>query len=324
MTTLTVPRGAQAVRPWRRRLSRHRGLRALPFMAPWLIGFAVFFAYPLVSTVYFSFTHYDQINPPTFVGLRNWTYVFTQYPQFLTALKNSVWLVLVMVTSRVLFGLGIGLLITKVKTGAGFFRTFFYLPYLAPPVAATIAFAFLLNPGTGPVNQLLSRVGIQAPGWFNDPTWSKPALTMLALWGIGDLMVIFMASLLDVSKEQYEAASLDGAGAIQQFRHITLPTISPIITFAVITGVIQTMQYYTQAVIAGKVASGVVDAPGTAFDAGYPDGSTLTLPQLVYTLGFQHFNTGAACVVSIVLFAIAMAFTVLLLRRGSGFLSAED
>ena len=120
---------------------------------------------------------------------------------------------------------------------------------------------------------------------------------MLALWGIGDLMVIFMASLLDVPREQYEAASLDGAGAIQQFRHITLPTISPIITFAVITGVIQTMQYYTQAVIAGKVASGVVDAPGTSFDAGYPDGSTLTLPQLVYTLGFQHFNTGAACVV---------------------------
>ena len=250
--------------------------------------------------------------------------MFTQYPQFLTALRNSVWLVLVMVTSRVVFGLGIGLLITKVKTGAGFFRTFFYLPYLAPPVAATIAFAFLLNPGTGPVNQLLGSVGIQPPGWFNDPTWSKPALTMLALWGIGDLMVIFMASLLDVPREQYEAASLDGAGAIQQFRHITLPTISPIITFAVITGVIQTMQYYTQAVIAGKVASGVVDAPGTSFDAGYPDGSTLTLPQLVYTLGFQHFNTGAACVVSIVLFAIAMAFTVLLLRRGSGFLSAED
>jgi multiple sugar transport system permease protein len=324
MTTVTAARARDAGRPWHRWVLRHRGLRALPFMAPWLIGFAVFFAYPLVSTVYFSFTHYDQINPPTFVGLRNWTYVFTQYPQFLTALGNSVWLVLVMVTSRVVFGLGIGLLITKVKTGAGFFRTFFYLPYLAPPVAATIAFAFLLNPGTGPVNQLLSSVGIQPPGWFNDATWSKPALTMLALWGIGDLMVIFMASLLDVSKEQYEAASLDGAGAIQQFRHITLPTISPIITFAVITGVIQTMQYYTQAVIAGKVASGVVDAPGTAFDAGYPDGSTLTLPQLVYTLGFQHFNTGAACVVSIVLFAVAMAFTVLLLRRGSGFLTAED
>ena len=324
MTTLTAARGRDAGRPWRRRVLRHPGLRALPFMAPWLIGFAMFFAYPLVSTVYFSFTHYDQINPPTFVGMRNWIYVFTQYPQFLTALRNSVWLVLVMVTSRVVFGLGIGLLITKVKTGAGFFRTFFYLPYLAPPVAATIAFAFLLNPGTGPVNQLLGSVGIQRPDWFNDPTWSKPALTMLALWGIGDLMVIFMASLLDVPREQYEAASLDGAGAIQQFRHITLPTISPIITFAVITGVIQTMQYYTQAVIAGKVASGVVDAPGTAFDAGYPDGSTLTLPQLVYTLGFQHFNTGAACVVSIVLFAIAMAFTVLLLRRGSGFLSAED
>src|SRR3954462_123630 len=115
MTTLTVPRGARAVRPWRRWMLRHRGLRALPFMAPWLIGFAVFFAYPLVSTVYFSFTHYDQINPPTFVGLRNWTYVFTQYPQFLTALRNSVWLVVVMGISRGLFWPGSGLLIPKGK-----------------------------------------------------------------------------------------------------------------------------------------------------------------------------------------------------------------
>ncbi len=299
-------------------------LRALPFLAPWLIGFAVFFAYPLLATVYFSFTHYDQINPPTFVGLRNWVYVFTQFPSFFVALRNSLWLVIVMVSLRVVFGLGIGLLVTKLRTGATVFRTLFYLPYLAPPVAATIAFAFLLNPGTGPVNHLLSEAGIPAPGWFNDPAWSKPALTLLALWGIGDLMVIFMAALLDVPREQYEAASLDGAGAIQRFRFITLPWIRPLITFAVVSGVIQTMQFYTQAIIAGKVASGVVDAPGTTFEPGYPGASTLTLPQLVYSLGFQHFNTGAACVVSLVLFAIAMAFTSLLLRRGAGFLAAED
>lgn len=237
---------------------RRAALRTLAFMSPWLIGFAVFFAYPLLSTVYFSFMHYDGFKPPTWAGTKNWRYVFENYPLFWPALRNTLWLVLVMVTLRVLFGLGVGLLITKIKTATGVFRTLFYLPYLAPPVAATMAFAFLLNPGTGPVNSILEKVGIPAPGWFNDPSWSKPALTLLALWGIGDLMVIFMAALLDVPTEQYEAAELDGASAWQRFRYVTLPNISPIVMFAVVTGVIQTMQYYTQPLIAGKVASGVI------------------------------------------------------------------
>jgi len=137
--------------------------------------------------------HYDGFNAPTWTGGKNWTYVFTGYPLFWPALRNTLWLVVVMVTLRVVFGLGIGLLITKIKTGAGLFRTVFYLPYLAPPVAATMAFVFLLNPGTGPVNHILGNVGIPTPGWFTDPQWSKPALTVLSLWGIGDLMVIFMA-----------------------------------------------------------------------------------------------------------------------------------
>lgn len=235
---------------------RRAALRTIAFLSPWLIGFAVFFAYPLLSTVYFSFMHYDGFRPPTWSGTKNWTYVFEHYPFFWPALRNTLWLVLVMVTLRVLFGLGVGLLITRIKTGTGVFRTLFYLPYLAPPVAATMAFAFLLNPGTGPVDSILEKVGLPAPGWFNDPTWSKPALTLLALWGIGDLMVIFMAALLDVPREQYEAAELDGASVWQRFRYVTLPNISPIVMFAVVTGVIQAMQYYTQPLVAGKVASG--------------------------------------------------------------------
>jgi multiple sugar transport system permease protein len=303
---------------------RRSALRTLAFMSPWLIGFAVFFAYPLISTVYFSFMHYDGFKPPTWSGTKNWVYVFQNYPLFWPALRNTLWLVLVMVSLRVVFGLGVGLLITKIRTATGVFRTLFYLPYLAPPVAATMAFAFLLNPGTGPVNSILEKVGIPAPGWFNDPTWSKPALTLLALWGIGDLMVIFMAALLDVPQEQYEAAELDGASAWQRFRYVTLPNISPIVMFAVVTGVIQTMQYYTQPLVAGKVASGVIGGSGQQFEPGYPDKSTLTLPQLVYNLGFQRFDTGSACVIALVLFALAMVFTALLMRRRSGFLSAED
>ncbi|WP_431946044.1 carbohydrate ABC transporter permease [Actinacidiphila sp. bgisy167] len=312
------------VHPMLRARRRREALRTLAFMSPWVIGFGVFFAYPLVSTVYFSFMKYDGFTAPTWNGVRNWSYVFGDYPYLWPALRNTLWLVVVMVSLRVVFGLGIGLLITKVKTGAGLFRTAFYLPYLAPPVAATMAFAFLLNPGTGPVDHLLDTAGLPTPGWFNDPSWSKPALTLLALWGIGDLMVIFMAALLDVPKEQYEAAELDGAGPWARFRYVTLPNISPIVMFAVVTGVIQTMQYYTQPLVAGKVASGVIGGSGQQFEPGYPDKSTLTLPQLVYNLGFQRFDTGAACVVALVLFALAMAFTALLMRRRSGFLTAED
>lgn len=303
---------------------RRRDLHALPFLLPWLIGVAVFFAYPLAATIYFSFTHYDQINAPTFVGWKNWVFVFRDDPLFYTALKNTLWLVVVMVPLRAAFGLITGGLILRAKRVSGVLRTVYYLPYLAPPVASTLAFVFLLNPATGPVNQLLHRLGIPAPNWFNDPHTAKPALTLLALWGIGDLMVIFLASLLDVPQEQYEAASLDGAGAVAKFRYVTLPALRPIILFAVVTGVVQTMQYYTEAIVAGKVASGAADAPGAGFDPGYPSGSTLTLPQLIYTRGFQNFDTGSACVISVVLMVIALAFTVVLLRRGAGFLTAED
>ncbi|MDW8473050.1 sugar ABC transporter permease [Streptomyces scabiei] len=303
---------------------RRSALRTVAFLSPWLIGFGVFFAYPLVSTVYFSLMKYDGFGTPVFRGLGNWSYVFEDYPLFWPALRNTLWLVLVMVTCRVLFGLGVGLLITKIKTGTGVFRTLFYLPYLAPPVAATLAFVFLLNPGTGPVNSVLEGLGLPAPGWFTDPAWSKPALTALALWGVGDLMVIFMAALLDVPKEQYEAAELDGASPWQRFRFVTLPTISPIVMFAVVTGVIQTMQYYTQPLVAGKVASGVIGGSGQQFEPGYPDKSTLTLPQLVYNLGFQRFDYGSACVVALVLFALSMVFTALLMRRRGGLIGAGD
>ncbi|MFF1835661.1 carbohydrate ABC transporter permease [Streptomyces sp. NPDC058231] len=307
------------------RLKRRRAaLRTAAFMSPWLIGFCVFFAYPLISTLYFSFTRYDGFAPPAFDGLKNWSYVFNDYPLFWPALRNTLWLVVVMVSCRVVFGLGVGLLITKIKTATGVFRTLFYLPYLAPPVAATLGFVFLLNPGTGPVNSILGDLGLPTPGWFTDAAWSKPALTALAVWGVGDLMVIFMAALLDVPKEQYEAAELDGAGALQRFRFVTLPNISPIVMFAVVTGIIQTMQYYTQPLVAGKVASGVMGGSGQQFEPGYPDKSTLTLPQLVYNLGFQRFDYGSACVVALVLFVLAMAFTALLMRRRSGLIQAGE
>ena len=317
MTTLTPSYTARGRR-------RRETLRNLAFLSPWLLGTGIFFIYPLLSTVYFSFTHYNGFAPPTFNGLENWRFVFRHYPFFWPALRNTLWFVVVMVTLRVVFGLAVGMVVIRIKRGAGLLRTVFYAPFLAPPVAGTLAFVFLLNPGTGPVNTILGRLGLPEPGWFNDPAWAKPALTLLALWGIGDLMVIFMASLLDVPREQYEAAALDGAGAVQRFRFVTLPTISPILLFAAVTGVISAMQYYTEPLVAGKVASGQIGGSGQQFEPGYPDKSTLTLPQLVYNLGFQRFDIGASCVVAVVLFGLSMVFAAMLMRRGSGFLSLDD
>jgi multiple sugar transport system permease protein len=318
------PRARTSDRPMTRAARRRRDVRRnLAFLSPWLAGTGLFFLYPLVATAYFSFTHYDGFTAPRWTGLQNWVFVVHDYPFFWPSMRNTVWLVVVIVTLRVLFGLGVALLVIRLKQGGGIFRTLYYAPYLAPPVAGTMAFVFLLNPGTGPVNVVLGRLGLPQPGWFNDPAWSKPSLTLLALWGVGDLMVIFMASLLDVPREQYEAAALDGAGVAGRFRFVTLPNIRPILVFAAITGVIATMQYYTEPLVAGQVASGQIGGSGQQTEPGYPGGSTLTLPQLVYNLGFQRFDIGAACVIALVLFALCMVFAAMLLRRGTGFLGED-
>ena len=307
------------------RARRRRELwRNVAFLSPWLLGTGLFFIYPLVTTAWLSFTHYDGFTSPVWTGWANWHYVLHDYPFFWPALRNTMWFVVVLVSLRVMTGMALGMTVIAVKRGSSVLRTAFYAPYLAPPVAATLAFVFLLNPGTGPVNSILGKLGLPQPGWFNDPTWSKPALTLLAIWGVGDLMVIFMAALLDVPRELYEAAELDGAGKIRRFRHVTLPTLRPIIGFAVITGVIATMQYYTEPLVAGQVASGQIGGSGQQVEPGYPDGSTLTLPQLVYNLGFQRFDIGAACVVAIVLFVLSMIFATMLMRRGSVFLGSHE
>ena len=166
------------------------------------------------------------------------------------------------------------------------------------------------------MNTILGKLGLPQPGWFNDPQWAKPALTLLALWTIGDLMVIFMAALLDVPRELYEAAELDGAGAPSRFRFVTLPHLRPILTFAAVTGVIAVMQYYTEPTVAGQVASGQIGGSGQQIEPGYPEKSTLTLPQLVYNLGFQRFDIGAASVIALILFAMSLVVATMLMRRG--------
>ena len=135
-----------------------------------------------------------------------------------------------------------------------------------PPVAATLGFVYLLNPATGPVNKMLGVFGISGPNWFQSPTWSKPSLVLLSIWAVGNVMVIFLAAVLDVPRQLYEAAEIDGAGAWQRLRHITLPAISPVILFAVVTGIIDGLQYFTQAYVASQIAVGQASQAGLRVD----------------------------------------------------------
>src|SRR5207245_6341158 len=147
-------RRAKRKATWRRRRL------VLAFMSPWLVGFSIFFGYPLVMSVYLSFTHYDLLSSPRWVGTANYRYMLHVDPQFWTAVRNTLWIIAFAVPLQVLFAFGIAAMLVRARTGAGFFRTVFYLPALAPPVAATLGFVYLLNPATGPVNTLLSHVGV--------------------------------------------------------------------------------------------------------------------------------------------------------------------
>ncbi|MFL6019921.1 MAG: carbohydrate ABC transporter permease [Gaiellaceae bacterium] len=295
---------------------RRRGL-VLLFMSPWIIGFSVWFGYPLVMSVYLSFTHYDLLSPPKWVGLANYKYLFKDDPQVGSAVKNTLWIIGIMVPLQVVFAYGVATMLARARRGVGFFRTIFYLPALAPPVAATLAFVYILNPATGPVNIILEKLGIEGPLWFQSPGWSKPSLTMLGLWGVGNIMIIFLAAVLDVPQHLYESAELDGAGPIQKMRWVTLPTISPVILFSVVIGVIAGLQYFTQAFVASSVAAGQASQAGDTsnIELGYPQGSTLFYPILLYQNGFRYFAMGYAAALATVLLLVSFLVTAVIVRQ---------
>jgi multiple sugar transport system permease protein len=217
----------------------------------------------------------------------------------------------------VLFAFGIATMLTRARAGTGFFRTVFYLPALVPPVAATLGFVYIFNPGTGPVNTILGHLGITGPLWFNDPAWAKPSLVLLSMWGIGTFMIVFLAAILDVPKHLYESAELDGAGPFQRLRWVTLPTISPVILFSVVLGVIYGLQYFTQAFVAASIAGGNASQAGSvsSLELGYPEGSTLFYPILLYYHGFKYFNMGYASALAILLLGVSFAVTLVIIRN---------
>ena len=278
-------------------------------MSPWAIGFILFILYPMVASLFFSFTHYDLLSSPRWIGLDNYKFMFTKDAFFWLSVRNTIWIVVVGVSVRILFAIATATLLTRPRRGMKSYRTMYFLPSMAPPVAASLAFVYLLNPAFGPVNQLLRTAGVDDPPlWFFSPSTSKWGLVILGLWGVGDAMIIFLAGLLDVPRHLYEAADIEGAGPWQKFRNVTLPMISPVIFFSLVTGIIWGFQYFTQAYVTATTNA------ASKTSLGFPEGSLLFYSVYLYQQGFSYFKMGYASALAWVLFIVTMVCTLVLIR----------
>jgi multiple sugar transport system permease protein len=236
-----------------------------------------------------------------------------QDPMFWQAIRNTLWIIAIVVPLRILVAMVTAMLLTRPKRGVKVYRTIFFVPYMVPAVATALAFLYLLHPTIGPVDQGLRFLGWKNPPlWFYSPQWSKPALLLLALWGIGDAMIIFLAGLLDVPRQLYEAADIEGASRRQTLRHVTLPMISPVIFFSLVIGVIAGFQYFTQAYVA-SLNSVSANATG-ASSLGYPQQSLMFYSVYLYQQGFRYFHMGVASAMAWVLFIITMVCTLAIMK----------
>ena len=278
-------------------------------MSPWLIGFTVFILYPMLASLYYSFTHYDLLSTPRWIGLANYQFMFTKDQYFWLSLRNTAWIIVVGVPLQIIFAVITATLLTWPRKGIKAYRTIYFLPSMAPAVAASLAFVYVFNPVIGPINQFLMLLGMKhPPQWFFSPSTSKWALVILGLWGVGEAMIIFLAGLLDVPRQLYEAADIEGANVIQKFRHVTLPMITPVIFFTLVVGIIAGFQYFTQAYVASTTNANDPNALGA------PQGSLLFYSIYLYQKGFQYFQMGYASALAWVLFLVTMLCTLLLIR----------
>jgi multiple sugar transport system permease protein len=282
------------------RQTRRRLLTGVLFISPWIVGFLAFQVFPFFASLYYSFTFYSILDTPKWIGLTNYQNL-AQDPRFATALYNSTYYALFAVPLGSITAILLALLLNTRVRGLSLFRTIFYLPSITPVVASAIVWLWMFNPRSGVINYLLSLVGIAGPGWLGSPEWAKPALILMSLWGVGSAVLIYLAALQDVPRELLEAAELDGASRARQFWHVTLPMISPVILFNVITGLIAAFQYFTEV----HVMTG---------GSGSPAGSTLMMSIYLWQTAFQFFKMGYAAAQAWVLFVIVIAFSALLFR----------
>jgi ABC-type sugar transport system permease subunit/ABC-type glycerol-3-phosphate transport system substrate-binding protein len=285
-----------------RRLLHSEAAAGYAFAAPWIIGFLLLTAGPVIVSIVYSFCRYDVLHPAEFVGLDNYSRLFFDDPIFWKSLANTAYMMLG-VPLGMAVGLGVAMLLNLEVRGMQIYRTVFYLPAIVPVVASSLLWIWVLNPEVGLINSLLRLAGIaDPPNWLQSSSWllgSKSAIIIMGLWSAGSGMIIWLAGLKGIPRHLYEAAEIDGAGPWSRFFHVTLPMLSPYIFFNLIMGIIGTMQIFTQAFIMTQ---------------GGPDDSTMFYAYYLFNNAFRYFKMGYASALAWILFLFILALTLFQLK----------
>ena len=277
---------------------RREAINGYLFVLPWLIGFLVFVAGPMLFSLYASFTNYDVTSTMRWVGVENYVRLFTDDPLFWTSLYNTGFYVLFAVPLGIITGLLIAVLLNQKVPGQRVFRTIFFLPKVLTGVAVLLLWLWVFNPDFGPINVFLRAVGVANPPlWFSDPTWAKPALVIVSVWGAAGGYIIYLASLQGIPRHLYEAAMLDGASPLRQFLNITVPMMSPTIFFKLITGIAGAFQFWEAALIVSEGGK------------GGPSYSTLFYGLYMWQKAFNDYQMGYASAMAWVLLIIVLLIT---------------
>jgi multiple sugar transport system permease protein len=298
--TATTPGPRLRARRWFAGFASRDTWAAYAFLSPWLFGFVVFTAGPMIASLVISFTDYSVIQTTHNVGFANYHTLYHD-PYVRTALRNTFVFTLLAVPAHVIIALGLAAILARIGRAAGVFRTIFYLPVMTPGVAIGILYLLIFNGSYGVLNRGLGYIGITGPFWTTDPNWVKPGLAlMISVWAVGASVVIFLAALVGVPRHLYEAAEMDGASSWRRFRDVTLPMISPAIFFVVVINTINGLQTFDQVYTA-------------FFNQSTPYGTNASLMYAIYIFqqAFTFFKFGYASALAWILFAIIGLITAI-------------
>ena len=289
---------------WTKSLRAKEAIAGYIFLSPWLLGIILFIVGPMMTSGFLSFTRYDMVNPPTFVGLKNFIEIFTKDRLFWPSLLLTFRYALIVVPFSLVGALAAAMLLNQALRGTTWFRTFFFLPHLTPIVAAAVLWGWIFNADVGPINHWIRTItgSSEAPGWFRDPDWAMTGLIIMAMWGAigGNTMLIFLAGLQGVPQELYDAALVDGAGLWAKFRNVTLPMLTPTIFFNMVLGIIGALRVFAAAYVATQ---------------GGPAYSTWFYALHIYTRAFQYIEMGYASALAWIFFFVLFVFTYVQFRQ---------
>jgi multiple sugar transport system permease protein len=272
------------------------------FASPWIVGFAIWTIYPILASLYYSFTRYDAVRPPRFIGLVNYVDMIVNDEVFRVVLGNTLYFVVIGVPAGLVTAFLLAALLNNDFKFRPFFRTVFFLPSIVPAIASAEVWRWVYNPRYGLINATLKSMGMTTIPWLSSPFLAKPSLIIIHMWAQGTAVVIFLAALQDVSRALYDAALVDGANGWQRFWHVTVPMCTPAILFVSLTGLIGMFQYFTL---------------GWLLTQGAPNNTTEFYSMYLYRNAFRYFKMGYASALAWFLFLIIVAFTVVIFRSSA-------